>query len=61
MFSIITMMFDQYLSVQVFNMKWPFLSCSSSSSQGEPISSVVVRCFTEALPENRYPIGYIST
>uniref|UniRef100_A0A7N6AI84 Kinetochore associated 1 n=1 Tax=Anabas testudineus TaxID=64144 RepID=A0A7N6AI84_ANATE len=25
----------------------------SSSSRGEPISSVVVRCFTEALPENR--------
>uniref|UniRef100_A0A8C4EAU2 Kinetochore associated 1 n=1 Tax=Dicentrarchus labrax TaxID=13489 RepID=A0A8C4EAU2_DICLA len=30
-----------------------FFPCSSSSSRGEPISSVVVRCFTEALPENR--------
>lgn len=37
--------------------------CSSLSSRGEPISSVVVRCFTEALPENRYIILiiYIST
>lgn len=25
----------------------------NSESQGEPVSSVVVRCFTEALPENR--------
>lgn len=27
-----------------------------SSSRGEPVASVVVRCFTEALPENRYLI-----
>lgn len=39
-----------------------FFLCSLSS-RGEPVSSVVVRCFTEALPENRYLIltGYIST
>uniref|UniRef100_A0AAQ4PH06 Kinetochore associated 1 n=1 Tax=Gasterosteus aculeatus aculeatus TaxID=481459 RepID=A0AAQ4PH06_GASAC len=28
-------------------------SCSLLSSRGEPVSAVVVRCFTEALPENR--------
>ncbi|XP_029296389.1 kinetochore-associated protein 1 isoform X2 [Cottoperca gobio] len=27
--------------------------CDNPESRGEPISSVVVRCFTEALPENR--------
>ncbi|XP_056888450.1 kinetochore-associated protein 1 [Takifugu flavidus] len=27
--------------------------CENPESRGEPISSVVVRCFTEALPENR--------
>ncbi|XP_074493975.1 kinetochore-associated protein 1 [Sebastes fasciatus] len=28
--------------------------CENPESRGEPISSVVVRCFTEALPENRF-------
>ncbi|KAF7661602.1 hypothetical protein LDENG_00258100 [Lucifuga dentata] len=27
--------------------------CDNTESRGEPLSSVVVRCFTEALPENR--------
>ncbi|XP_070712166.1 kinetochore-associated protein 1-like [Pempheris klunzingeri] len=27
--------------------------CENPESRGEPVSSVVVRCFTEALPENR--------
>uniref|UniRef100_A0A3B5BIX8 Kinetochore associated 1 n=1 Tax=Stegastes partitus TaxID=144197 RepID=A0A3B5BIX8_9TELE len=40
-----------YLSVAISTCA--FSSCSSSS-RGQPIASVVVRCFTEALPENRF-------
>lgn len=39
------------LTVQTLN----FFSCSSNS-RSEPVASVVVRSFTEALPENRYLI-----
>uniref|UniRef100_A0A671UHV5 Kinetochore associated 1 n=1 Tax=Sparus aurata TaxID=8175 RepID=A0A671UHV5_SPAAU len=50
-----------YLSVCLFflcDLVFSFLVCfcfflCSLSSRGEPVSSVVVRCFTEALPENR--------
>lgn len=54
--------FDFSNKFEVFlSFKWTF-SCSLFSSPGEQRSSVVVRCFTEALPENRYPvlIRYIS-
>lgn len=48
--------FDFSNKFEVFlSSKWTF-SCSLFSSPGEQRSSVVVRCFTEALPENRYPV-----